>query len=215
MILLFISLSWGCRDGQQALQTAEEAQGQAPASDGRDTAVGGRQGGASEQGRNSEGGRAWRIYAAAVDDEILRDYDCEGVRGMISLETAKALKDAGVKWEPQKGDWAYNLSGILLLMSYGCDECCLYSSQKAMFNDWKNASEQDNIAWFAPSLFQLLAEIEARGYRWSLTHKSQGYTIEVWESLKIVKDMSWVTSADSTEKATAQALLWILQEARP
>jgi hypothetical protein len=32
---------------------------------------------------------------------------------MISLETAKALKEVGFKWEPKMGDWYYNHHGYV------------------------------------------------------------------------------------------------------
>ena len=66
---------------------------------------------------------------------------------MISLGTAKKLRDAGLEWNPQEGDWFYSWDGrianLLVFLS--------------------NFNIQEEFI-FVPRLDQLLAEIEKRGY---------------------------------------------------
>ena len=71
---------------------------------------------------------------------------------MISIELARKLKDAGLNWEPKKGDWFIDLD----------------------FPENANLNREDNpclsreyFAWL-PSLSDLLAEVERRGWAWSI-----------------------------------------------
>ena len=181
---------------------------------------------------------------------------------MISLETAKKLKDAGLKWEPQIGDYfaiandgeelreswdiaptnVYVVSGEhqlvdelggrmvffgggLCVRGAGCraNETHCYCMNKKGFNPDINvfsvASWEKKL--FLPRLDQLLSEIEKRSgrYKYELTG-SRVYPLS--NNLKpnyritIQTDRVLPFFADSPEEATAQALLWILeQEVRP
>ena len=84
---------------------------------------------------------------------------------MISLETAKTLKKAGLEWEPN----------------------------------------------FAPRLEQLLAEIEKRGYLWELSIDDVDKPPYALYLTTPTRNKKWFT-AESAEEATAQALLWILNQ---
>jgi len=130
--------------------------------------------------------------------------------GMISLETAKNLKIAGL-------EWAYE---------YGFPKDCVYYKGKLHEVDgpgadntfrlapWGNYVKQDYIA-FAPRLDQLLAEIEKRWSDYTLTHTkhdSPQYKIALesvtnWEGWH---KLDGEFTADSPEEAAADALIWIL-----
>lgn len=123
---------------------------------------------------------------------------------MISLEKAKALKEAGLAWEPERGDRYYAVGcangeikyiGLIdrLPFGYFCDI----------------------VAVFAPSLSQLLAEIEKRGYCWKLyknyTKFLTGfYDIALYQKSAINQRYHTPFAVDTPEDAAADALLWIL-----
>ncbi len=103
---------------------------------------------------------------------------------MISLESAKKLKDAGLKWEPQWGD-VFNIpsvfsDGITMLMDANMIESY---RRKEPEDNWPDAIFR--YIWF-PRLDQLLAEIEKRGWDIDLMHfaKNKGNT-------EISDDPSW------------------------
>lgn len=75
---------------------------------------------------------------------------------MLSLETARELKEAGLEWEPQFGDFYYTYHNALAVAekTYPCG------------NEWVTIRHE--IMTFAPRLDQLLAEIERRGYGYEL-----------------------------------------------
>ena len=97
---------------------------------------------------------------------------------MISFEKAKALKEAGLKQEPKKGD-------------------CMSSGDM----------------WL-PRLDQLLAEIERRGYAWSLKllNRPQYRVILYPKGLAPGGNGSSIFTADTPEDAAADALLLILKQ---
>ena len=127
---------------------------------------------------------------------------------MISLKTAKALKDAGLEWEYE----------------YGFPRDCVYYKDKIHGVDgpgaldtirlapWQNYVKREYLV-FAPSLFQLLAEIEKRGYVWSLSKISeppQYYMISGKDGE--ISALKTHYSSDSPEEAAAAALLWVMKE---
>lgn len=131
---------------------------------------------------------------------------------MISLETAKALKAAGLVWEPQYGDrfvipaiFIEGLSGLIddrLLMAYRANE---------PEDNWE---EFIRVNIFLPWLDQILAEIERRGYEWSLWVRNKlmpnKYTIDVGKATDYGETKR--IGAYTPDEAAAQALLWILRQ---
>lgn len=111
---------------------------------------------------------------------------------MISLELAKKLKEAGLEWEPQRGDWYY----------FG-DDGELHLLRVA------TPRPVPEVVYFAPRLDQLLAEIEGRGYGWKL-EKFHAYNLRRMQIYKI-NDLLGCFEADSPEEAAAEALLWIYE----
>jgi len=115
---------------------------------------------------------------------------------MISLEMARKLKDAGLKWEPEMGDVYYGRGTL-----FDWDFALLKEEQKTK-----------GIVW-APRLHQILAEIVAQGYGYNLSSpfRDGKYDCMVWEDgcgpRKII-------TANTPEQAAAEALLWILQRER-
>jgi hypothetical protein len=112
---------------------------------------------------------------------------------MISLETAKALKEAGLEWKPRKFDSYFHPN-----------------LRNALINDPhvpKCGIKPELI--FAPRLDQLLKEIEKRGYFMDLLGP---YNTGEWRIILggSVSDPHFY--ADTPEEATAQALLWILRK---
>jgi len=132
----------------------------------------------------------------------------------VSLELARKLKEAGLRWEPKI--------------------CDLYYSPDAP-NGWENIpirvlhenyellkqeQKEKGILW-APRLDQLLAEIEAQRYQWSLHYIADFNRYHVF--LKILKNnlpmedflrIDYDVYADTPEDTTGQALLWILERGR-
>lgn len=118
----------------------------------------------------------------------------------ISLETARKLKEAGLKWEPQEGD-AYITEDTI----FGYE---IYKGE---------AIDKDKCAQ-RPRLDQMLAEIEKLGYEWELgiltLNDGRTYMIDVaLEELIKTESEEWKSFvANSPEEATAQVLLWILEQ---
>lgn len=126
---------------------------------------------------------------------------------MISLETAQKLKDAGLMWEPKIYDYLHSDFGI-----ENVDRLAFYGGQTSHVNRWSWNSEKyhlHNLVWL-PSLSQLLAEIETRGYGWRL-QKVSGYYLRRIE-IYIYNDYMGCFEADTSEEAVAQALIWILKQ---
>lgn len=118
---------------------------------------------------------------------------------VISLETARKLKDAGLKWKPEpKDDFAY------------------YNGQKTSWlHEYYPAvcDYPERFIWL-PSLKQLLTEIEKRGYGYRLCPDSialykkamDGALIDVYPT----RSMNLIPMKNT--EAAAQALLWILEQ---
>ena len=130
---------------------------------------------------------------------------------MISLDTAKKLKDEGLKWEPGYADF-YSWNGQTYVVSLSD---CQSPTGRAVLRS------KDSI--FMPRLDQLLVEIERAGCGFvirrsdcpetyldyksymSLTKWTDGDSVKVFER--------WDLAA---EEAAAAALIWILeQEGKP
>ena len=118
----------------------------------------------------------------------------------ISLDTARKLKDAGLKWEPETCDtyyWPRKFNNPVQVMHRD-------------FDLLQKEQDTKGIVW-APRLSQLLAEIERREYVWNL----RGYTDEdgrrtCWADLELGYVHKNFGLEDTPEEAVAQALLWIL-----
>jgi len=128
---------------------------------------------------------------------------------VISLETAKKLKKAGLKWEPRQGDWIYNhhgfVSGTTTTLDLIVEGTVLVHS---IARDYLNRTVE-----FAPRLDQLLAEIEKRGHRWEIGHYDDNEDIYY---IAIVSKKTRLTghqfTANSPEESAANALLWIYEQ---
>jgi hypothetical protein len=118
---------------------------------------------------------------------------------MISLELAEKLKDAGLKWEPKEGDWFY------LDAKHNKPHLIYGREGKAYFAD-----AIKEYCYMAPSLSQLLAEIEGRGYEWSIGKVGNLYLIGVKE-VSPIRVIPKTLRADTPEDAAAGALIWILE----
>ena len=110
---------------------------------------------------------------------------------MISFEIAKKLKAAGLKWEPKHGDCYAETNGLI----------DLYWSMTV------KSPEDTRLQIWLPRLDQLLSEIENRGYGWDLR------AIACDEYRCDLLNSHYMFSAMSPEKAAADALLWILEQA--
>lgn len=146
---------------------------------------------------------------------------------MISLETAQKLKDAGFVIEPQIGDivsvlWDKNSNtgGLQKAVfqdrpAYGIGrEFGQWQAYNGKLNGNPVVEILDSFPEFKgvvvhPSLSQLLADIEARGYVWALRH-SGSYEISIcpWGDISKTKTFK----AKSPDEAAAQALLWIIEQ---
>jgi hypothetical protein len=131
---------------------------------------------------------------------------------MISLETAKALKDAGLKWKPQEGDYCYYDDKLELQLGE-----CLKATRKLHNLTAKQPEYKELAPIFAPSLSQLLQEIEKRGYLWDMSNLGGEFNVMLWDvrnGKEIEEDEkeSYNDCETIVEEAAAQALLWILNQ---
>jgi hypothetical protein len=126
---------------------------------------------------------------------------------MISLELAKKLKDAGLKWEPKEGDW-YIIFGDEEQFLEVCGTE-LHRTDRCIDSVKRLYRIAPGELCFIPSLSQLLAEIEKRGYEWDLEFDIGGCHKY---SCTISSDTHYeFMPADTPEETAAQALLWILE----
>lgn len=123
---------------------------------------------------------------------------------MISLETAKKLKEAGLKWEPKVGDWFYNhhgfVPGTTTTLDLVAEVTVLIHS---IARDYHNRTVE-----FAPRLDQLLAEIERLGWEYELRNDEAGidYVCFVFS-----EGYNEYAHANTPTNAAAEALLWIYE----
>lgn len=119
---------------------------------------------------------------------------------MISLETAKKLKEVGLEWEPKLFDvYAFTYLTNPPLVSCLWDETSLQEA--------KHPINRDRTVWL-PRLDQLLAEIEWRGYWWVL---NRGKIIVGKGGIDGERETFY---ADTSEDAAGKALGWILERER-
>ena len=129
---------------------------------------------------------------------------------MISLETARKLKDAGLPWEPQIGDW-YSYESYL---GPGKTENITTIVRPVSGLEWSHGftdNKPPEDAIWLPRLDQLLTEIERRRYKWTMRKYNKGVSVEIRLELE---DRGW--GSETAEEGTAEAVLWLLgQEATP
>lgn len=135
---------------------------------------------------------------------------------MISLETARKLKEAGLRWEPQMGDCFYDISWtysrkIKHVRVYEPEYKLIYSWE--YFEDFlrgRRSFRLDKIslndAVFAPRLDQLVAKAKELGY-WMVINTS-GHVIVGKGGIDGPQARF---DNEQIDEATAQALLWILE----
>ena len=124
---------------------------------------------------------------------------------MISLETAKKLKEAGLEWEPKFGDY-YK---IPVVFEDGMTEVMDIKQVMSYHKNPEEWEESINSFVFMPRLDQLLGEIEELGYKWFTETDTERYFIRVVEIKK--PNNFHVVFLDTPEEAAASALLWIYE----
>jgi hypothetical protein len=131
------------------------------------------------------------------------------LKALLSLSKAEELKKAGLVWEPEKGDW-YNL------IVCGTGEIKGPNLVQVLpFGVFCNVVD----IWL-PSLSQLLAEIEAREWNWTI-RKLNGdfqaagggkYRLVLLDKLEAtwgIKNRQFL--ADTPEDAASMALIYLLK----
>ena len=112
---------------------------------------------------------------------------------MISVELAKKLKDAGLKNTRERGSFFWD--GMVDPRPH------------LLIED--NIEAPEGYTWL-PSLSQLLAEIERRGYRWYMWKDRNGnYNIGI-DQFKLFHDVEF--TARTADDSAGQALLWIMEQ---
>ncbi len=112
---------------------------------------------------------------------------------MISLEMAKKLKEAGLEWEPQRGDWYY----------FGDDgELHIYRGASL------EAKTPEGL-YFTPRLDQLLAEISKTGWKWILFGTGGIWLENDSGAMEIIHDGP--LEEGCLTELTGEALLWIYE----
>lgn len=124
---------------------------------------------------------------------------------MLSLETAKALKAAGIEQKLALGDlfyWPDKFKGIKVLCTGNGKH---YLGYHAGFEyggeEWAKVKD----IYIIPRLDQLLEEIEKRGYVWILRNGE----MSICPYGDIAKTETF--KGNSTDEAAAAALLWIYE----
>lgn len=113
---------------------------------------------------------------------------------MISLETAKKLKEAGLKWEPEHGDWFHH-------NAFG---------HEIVSNKFPPEKVTEGFIWL-PRLDQLLSEVEKRGWYWSI-YKDRMLDNYACFINQLAGGNGKQCIEKSPEEATAEALIWILEQ---
>ncbi len=141
---------------------------------------------------------------------------------MISLEKARALREAGLKWEPKPLDrfyyaghsapyyvWYYNTGDSKVIFKV---PTTINGKWDGLNEDYKG--ERDiNDCIFAPRLDQLLGEIERRGRRVNSEQQKDGYFTSIFKQLEQNGSYFFEHATDifpNREDAAADALLWIM-----
>lgn len=125
---------------------------------------------------------------------------------MLSLETAKKLRDAGLGWnEINLGDFLYWQASI-----NKWDIAVIENADIIERKDETLGYIEDSEWTWLPRLDQILSEIEGRGYRYSIYVDADGmYEVKIWAAEGVGKPFY----ASKPEEAAAQALIWILEGA--
>ena len=133
----------------------------------------------------------------------------KGRIGLISLELAKRLKEAGLTWEPQIGDMFYWHNG----KDWEID--ALTSEDVNGRLDETRDFIEEGFWILAPRLDQLLGEIEKQGFIWVLDVSATNGNKVIGYAMNIATSLDWEDEeefrSDSPEEAAASALLWILE----
>lgn len=130
---------------------------------------------------------------------------------MISLETARKLKEAGLKWEPQEGDLCYDTQNERITSITEEDGEFYQKIKDTQANEL--VYFRKNTIWI-PRLDQLLAEIEWY-FNWNIGSgefwpDKPKYCMGLFgEDGQYVKGQFY---ANSPDEAAAQALIWILEQ---
>lgn len=115
---------------------------------------------------------------------------------MISIETARQLKEAGLEWEPKIGDWYHvvRFDGTVVDNPSLVTDCTCWPG--------------DEDIW-SPRLDQLLANARDRGYEIGLL---PAYLAVVYQLDESEEGWLWLyeVEREKPDEAAAQALLWIL-----
>ena len=131
----------------------------------------------------------------------------KGGIGMISLELARKLKEAGLIWEPQMYDFFTMIIFEKPIIICVTDKWTLDSVRKEVL-EFKGERRL-----FLPRLDQLLAEIEKLGYHdFYLSRAEEGWHICLWlpGNENLYPDLE-TDYYDTPTDAAASALLWILE----
>lgn len=131
--------------------------------------------------------------------------------GMIGVELAGKLKEARLAWEPKEGDWL-----LLWQPGIGMEEGFYYENARLREVDCENEHKVTEKDVWLPSLSDMLAELESRGYYWEMycrtTLDGDGYEIQIMRLEEWNENgSSGNKSADTPEDAAAEVLLWVLE----
>lgn len=135
------------------------------------------------------------------------------IHRVITLETASKLHEAGLRSSWGAGDWGY-LTDVKMVDLGLADKAIFLNVFKDVF-EYLYEVNRGNTVIKAYRLDQLLAEIEERGYGYSLFFKAgrtgiPPYEMHIWAE-GFPQEVFLATDCD---KAVAKALLWILKEGR-
>ena len=122
------------------------------------------------------------------------------MRWLISLEKAKALKEAGLKWNAKGGDFYFYANGE-------------FTGEFIIKRDPGEPVEtpMDCQVWL-PRLDQLLTEIAKLGYRWRISLVDDGNcTIKLYPIWDYKQQYVYYTTGKTPDDAAADALLWVMK----
>jgi hypothetical protein len=120
---------------------------------------------------------------------------------MLTLDLARLLKEAGLRWEPEIGDLFY----------YWIHAKNRHFGAPILY-DHSYLPNPDYDLWIPP-LSYMLAEIEKHGWAWTLN--SNGGIVLVKPADKTCPDVRYESFIGAnSENAAAHALLWVLTEER-
>lgn len=124
---------------------------------------------------------------------------------MISLEMAKKLKEAGLKWEPKFGDH-YIIPAVFEEGLHGVMDTKQIMSYHKNPKEWE---ESIRGFVFTPRLDQLLAEISKTGWKWILFGTGGIWLENDSGAMEIIHDGP--LEEGCLTELTGEALLWIYE----